>query len=143
MKHSEKKKRPQKTYDLFVQQEQGMVVVFTDGSCVENGTEAAEGGIGVFFPFGEFHNIATFYDPESWGPGPATNQKCEIGAVIVALERLRGDPRPVRIYTDSIYVANMWTKWFPVWRETHDTIVDRKNLALVARLMELLAEKDV
>ena len=74
---------------------------------------------------------------------PVTNQKCEIAAVVVALEALEEDPRPVRIYTDSVYVTNMWTKWFPVWKESPESVVERKNLALVNRLMTLFAAKDV
>jgi ribonuclease HI len=63
--------------------------------------------------------------------------------VIVALERLRSDTRPVCVYTDSIYVTNMWAKWFPVWKENPEVVMERKNLKLVTRLMELFAQKHV
>jgi ribonuclease HI len=50
-----------------------MVVVFTDGSCVDNGTPTAEGGIGVYFPFGDYHNISTHYDAQLCDGEPVTN----------------------------------------------------------------------
>ncbi|TEB20482.1 ribonuclease H-like protein [Coprinellus micaceus] len=99
----------------------GEMQVYTDGSSVGNGTNAARAGAGVFFGVGNRKNGSYRV------PGPEqTNNRGEIYAVYRAL--LSADPhKHLTIYTDSVYVINMLTEWAPEraaggWRVTNGDI---------------------
>lgn len=78
--------------------------VFTDGSCLNNGTANARAGIGIFFGVNNPRNIS-----RGLGQGE-TNNTAEVKAVLSAVEELnpelvRGDE--VTIYTDSTYAIKV------------------------------------
>ncbi len=54
-------------------------VVYTDGACRNNGKSRARAGYGVFFGYGNKHNVSERL------LGRATNQRAELFAVIVAM----------------------------------------------------------
>lgn len=90
-----------------------MLVVYTDGSCVDNGKPGARAGYGVWFADGDAHNVSARLH------GKQTNQRAELMAAIVALEQCR-KKRPdarVRMLTDSIYVATGMRSWILAWRK--------------------------
>ena len=63
----------------------GWVQVYTDGACLDNGTEAARAGVGVW-----------------WGPGHRTNNVAEIQAICLAItQAVHTNIRKLQINTDS------------------------------------------
>jgi len=88
------------------------LVVYTDGSCFNNGKANAKGGIGVYFydkcPF----NVSAPL------PGKQSNNRAELQAacqaLIIAREKKWG---PVQIRTDSGYVKQGITSWINTWKK--------------------------
>jgi ribonuclease HI len=76
------------------------ISVFTDGACPSNGQKNAIAGVGVWFGNEDPRNIS-----ERLPPGPQTNNRAELWAVIRALQSIPPNER-VEIYTDSTYVMN-------------------------------------
>ncbi len=87
-----------------------MTHVYTDGSTVDNGAATARGGCGVWFGENDPRNLSVPY------PGPATNQRCELYAVQLALE-VPNVTQPLTIYTDSKYVIGCITSWRHTWEQ--------------------------
>lgn len=83
------------------------IVVFTDGACSGN---PGPGGWGAVIAFPEGHI------KELGGQGDkVTNNQMELMATIKALAHLRAEPRPVILYTDSVYVIRGITQWIWGW----------------------------
>ncbi|MBK6616107.1 ribonuclease HI [Ottowia sp.] len=84
------------------------VAIYTDGSCIP--TNPGPGGWAAILVFGEQTKELT-----GCTPGPTTNQRMELTAVIEALRALN---RPCRIsvFTDSQYVQKGMTEWLPGWK---------------------------
>ncbi|XP_051167825.1 ribonuclease H1-like [Leptopilina boulardi] len=94
-----------------LEEDNGYVIVYTDGCCFNNGRSGAKAGIGVFFNDGHRLNVS---EPLT---GRATNQRAEIQAVIAACERaINEGVQLLQINTDSKYVVNCVTKWIHIWR---------------------------
>lgn len=99
---------------------QEMDYVFTDGSTFNNGKPNAVGGIGVFFGDRDRRNIS-----EPFLLKPITNNRCEIFAVIKAIENYaqglnirhpKFQKRNLIIYCDSMYTIDLITKWIHKWK---------------------------
>ena len=78
-----------------------MLVIYTDGSCSNNGYEGARAGYGIFFAPESPYNVS---EPL---PGPATNQRAEMFAALEAMRIVlaHGLVRKggvVQIHTDSM-----------------------------------------
>lgn len=90
----------------FTVDDNDYVEVYTDGSCINNGTKKARAGLGVYF--GEDHplNISA---PVS---GRATNNCGEIQAATKAIQIAHSmGVKKLAIKTDSQFVINSVTKW--------------------------------
>lgn len=94
------------------------IAVFVDGACSGNGQPWARAGMGVFFGPGSRHNITQSLDDG----GPQTNQRAEIRAAILALDRVkqlldlgRLDTDLVVVATDSAYLVGGITEWIYKW----------------------------
>ncbi|WP_035237594.1 ribonuclease HI [Desulfobacter vibrioformis] len=111
------------------------VMVYTDGGAIGN---PGPGGYGVVFETGE-----TF----SGGFNLTTNNRMELLAVIVALEALEGETRPICLHSDSRYVVNGITKnWAKAWKSRGWKKSDGKpamNPDLWQRLLDLLPGLDI
>ncbi|MCG8553251.1 MAG: ribonuclease HI [Desulfobacterales bacterium] len=111
------------------------VIVYTDGGAIGN---PGPGGYGVAFETGE-----TF----SGGFNLTTNNRMELLAVIVALESLGGETRPICLHSDSRYVVNGITKnWANAWKRRGWKKSDGSkamNPDLWQRLLDLLEDLDV
>ncbi|MCG8619510.1 MAG: ribonuclease HI [Desulfobacterales bacterium] len=82
------------------------VIVYTDGGAIGN---PGPGGYGVVFKDGEEY---------AGGYNLTTNNRMELMAVIVALEALQGEDRPIFLHSDSRYVLNGITKgWARGWQK--------------------------
>ena len=112
-----------------------MLRVYTDGSTSNNGQEGARGGVGVYFGAEDPRNISEPF-PES----DPTNQKCELLAIVRALEQI-GSDKPAVIVTDSKYAIGCLTQWCVRWRDNgFKTSAGKpvKNEALIRRGLTLL-----
>jgi ribonuclease HI len=73
-------------------------VVYADGSCSNNGTHTAAGGVGVFWGSGNQYNVSEKLC------GPQTNQRAEVVAACRALETaIEQNHKEVELRTDSSY----------------------------------------
>jgi len=95
----------------FLEDEDGYVHVYTDGSCEGNGTAKAVAGLGVYFGEGHALNIAK---PVS---ARATNNCGEIQASTLAIQ-LAGDcgVKKLCINTDSQFLIKSITTWITGWK---------------------------
>lgn len=85
------------------------IEIFTDGACSGN---PGKGGYGILMRVPEKGYQKTF----SEGFRFTTNNRMELMAVIVALEKLKAPETDVNIYTDSKYVADAINqKWIYGW----------------------------
>lgn len=91
-------------------------VVYTDGSCPDNGKRGTADAAGIGIWWGEGH-------PDNRGlpfphAAPYTNQRAELGAAMYALEQHKGrlaQGRRIVIYTDSMYTIDCLTKYIAGW----------------------------
>jgi ribonuclease HI/exonuclease III len=85
--------------------------VYTDGSCIDNGTPDAKCGAGIWRSVNSSANKAIRV------PGPSqSNQVGEIVAVIVALQDTPPEV-PITIRTDSLYVMDGVTRHLGAWED--------------------------
>ncbi len=98
--------------------EKKTIIVYTDGSCFNNGKKCATGGIGIHFPNGELDDLSLPLDNP-----PITNQRAELSAIHTALKYIRRElglvDKHVIIKTDSLYSINCLTKWVKGWIKNH------------------------
>ncbi|XP_014271766.1 ribonuclease H1 [Halyomorpha halys] len=96
----------------LVTNDDGFVVVYTDGACSQNGKTGAKAGIGVWFNDDHPLNVSAPVQ------GPATNNNAEIQAARVAITQagLAG-VRKLSIKTDSKFVINCITQWIHKWKK--------------------------
>ena len=94
--------------EVTAEGDNGVITVYTDGSCLGNGRSRAKGGIGVFFGFDDSRNVS-----EPFRDNP-TNQRAELAALIRALE-IVGETERVTIYTDSRYSIDCVLKFSRGW----------------------------
>ncbi|OJT01831.1 Transposon TX1 uncharacterized 149 kDa protein [Trametes pubescens] len=99
--------RPPRPFEV----EEEEVEVYTDGSCIANGTGEAVAGSGVWFgdtdPRNEGARVP--YDTQS-------NQTAEVYAIILAEQRV-APFAPLHFVSDSKYVVDGLTKYLPRWEE--------------------------
>jgi ribonuclease HI len=111
-------------------------LVFTDGSCLNNGQVGATAGIGVAIGLGtggsEDHQWSIPIDDTIDAHQKRTSQKAELLAALEGLRRIseaiedkelvrkkrhdKKDPTCWVIATDSVYVVKGVTEWLPVWK---------------------------
>ena len=83
------------------------VEIFTDGSCLGN---PGPGGIGILLRY-QGHEKTL-----SQGYFQTTNNRMELRAVIIALQRLK-EPCQVQLHSDSQYMKNGITQWIFSWKQ--------------------------
>ena len=88
------------------------ILIYTDGSCLGNGHKDARGGVGIYFPNGEYPNVS-----ERFTNRP-TNQRCELTAIYQSIlicndELLSGSK--IAIYTDSEYSIKCLKEYCKKW----------------------------
>ena len=103
------------------------VIIYTDGACSGN---PGPGGYGVVLMSGNHRKEI------SEGFRLTTNNRMELLAAIKGLEALKKQGTPVKLYTDSQYVANAVNKgWVFDWERKH--FKKKKNQDLWIRFLEL------
>ncbi len=95
------------------------VVIYTDGSSRGN---PGPGGYGIVMIEPKSNYIKEF----SCGYKKTTNNRMELMAVIVALEKIKAENQQVNIYTDSKYVVDGITSWVKGWKRRGWKKADKK-----------------
>lgn len=96
-------------------------ILYADGSCHNNGTPKARAGwAAVFFKEGEESNVRKEDYLTGLVPGPQTNNRAELSAVIAGLanliEKTQGTKICVTVKTDSEYITNaINNEWIHAW----------------------------
>jgi ribonuclease HI len=107
-----------------------VVEIFTDGACSGN---PGKGGYGIVMKVPE-KNYEKRY---SQGFRLTTNNRMELLAVIVALEKLKSSENDIHIFTDSKYVVDaIQKKWLQSWVKIG--FKNKKNPDLWKKIMPLL-----
>ena len=96
-------------------------LVYTDGSCLNNGKKNAIGAIGIYFSDNDTDNLGQVIDNDG---NKITNQTMELLACVQAL-KIIGDKikrneintKLIYVYTDSTYIINSMTKWYQKWEK--------------------------
>lgn len=90
------------------------IIVYTDGSCINNGRSGAVGGIGIHFPNSELKDLSKVFTL-----GCCTNQRTELFAILTAIRYIKQKfglkTYRVLIKTDSQYSIDCVTKWVYGW----------------------------
>ena len=103
--------------------------IYTDGSSIGN---PGPGGYGVIMEWDGKQYIKEFSD----GYRLTTNNRMELMAVIVALEKLKKQSMEVTIYSDSKYVIDsVQKKWVFNWEKK--AFKDKKNPDLWKRYLNI------
>lgn len=107
------------------------IEIYTDGACSGN---PGKGGYGIVMKV-----TAKNYEKHfSKGFRLTTNNRMELLAVIVALEKLKSTENDIHIYTDSKYVVDaIQKKWLQSWVKIG--FKNKKNPDLWRRILPLLA----
>jgi len=120
------------------------ILCYTDGSCLHNGTNHAKGAYAVYFPNGEFHNIAERFINKP------TNQRCELMAILKALRAFADGEttgaRKMTLYTDSEYSLKCITQYCKKWSHNGWLKADHKpieNRDIIQPLYELYSKPHV
>jgi ribonuclease HI len=104
-----------------------MIEIFTDGAAQGN---PGPGGYGAILRFGKHEKEL------SGGFRLTTNNRMELLAVIVALESIRKNDIPIKVVTDSQYVANAISKGW-LWNWEKKNFKDKANEDLWRRYIPL------
>ena len=127
-----------------LQPQKNTIVVFTDGSTINNGkrAEIVSGGVGVYFGKNDARNISKKVVAKK-----VTNNVCELMACILAIEQVilsqeSMDFTEIKIYSDSEYTINSIIKWADNWekngykKKVKGKMVDIKNTIYIKKLRE-------
>jgi ribonuclease HI len=111
------------------------VIIYTDGSSRGN---PGPGGYGIVMQKHGTNYIKEF----SEGYRKTTNNRMELLAVIVALEKLKKLKQKVHVYTDSKYVSeSVEKKWIIKWEKKG--FKNKKNPDLWVRFLKTFRKHDV
>lgn len=76
------------------------ICVYTDGSCLNNGSQSAQGGWSVVIE-NEVKQLRL-----SGRESATTNQRMELKAIIEGLKSIKATHKEIHVYTDSAYAKN-------------------------------------
>jgi len=114
------------------------ILVFTDGSCINNGQKNAKAGYGVYFPNKELNDIS-----EPFTILKITNQRAELFAIYKALKEITDKLQfnQITVYTDSLYSIKCVTLWIKSWEKNNWKTKNGKpvlNLDIIKSISEIL-----
>ena len=132
------------------------MIIFTDGSTINNGKKNAIGGIGVYIPKQETveewslsYSLLSTTNMQGYSI-KVTNQISELIAVILGIEKAieltQESKDTIYVYTDSKYVIECATTWCKSWiksdwKKSTGKLID--NLWLIYRLVQLTKKNPV
>ncbi len=92
-----------------------LIKVYTDGSCINNGKPGAAAGYGAYFGPDDPRNMSAVV-PSGDGLPPPTNQRAELLAIFKTLELMQNDSRALEIYCDTQYSIDCISSWIYGWK---------------------------
>ncbi len=103
-----------------------LIIIYTDGSSIGNGSKNATGGIGVYnetedIKYSQKIVYKTFNKP-------VTNNICELYAIQYAIDNYANPNKTLKIITDSLYCVNIFTKWAQNWKRNNWKKRDNKPI---------------
>ncbi len=113
-------------------------IVYTDGSCINNGYPNAEAGIGVYFGVNDSRNVSKKIDSNK-----KSNNIAELTAIITAYKILENEikeNKKIVIFSDSMYAIRCIT----IYGEKNEKVQWNKtipNIELVKEAYELFKNK--
>lgn len=117
-----------------IYKKQNTILVFTDGSTVNNGKVTARGGFSTYY-YTENKHLQNLLHPtgEPFFCYPITNNRCEMMAIIEGIRNIAkvvdfNKVYDVIILTDSEYIVNIFNKWLPVWKLKGYRKADNKEI---------------
>ncbi len=136
--NKKKPKKKNKTVNHEVDYPDGALIIYTDGGAINN---PGPGGYGAVI-LDDSQKVEL-----TGGFCMTTNNRMELTACIVALEKMEHERRPIVLYSDSKYVVNGITKgWAAGWRKRGWKKADGNeavNKDLWARLLNCIVSLDV
>ncbi len=93
------------------------IIVYSDGSCINNGKRNAYGGIGIYCENTK-ESISQKIVYQTFNK-PVTNNVCEMYAIKVAIDKYAKNDHVLKIITDSQYCYNTFTKWAKSWKKNN------------------------
>jgi ribonuclease HI len=127
----------------FDWQRDGVIYVWTDGSCAPNPGNA--GGWAYRMEFLKYIDEQRLrYETTSFGSRrePTTNNRMELIAVIEAMSAIKGTGRKVVIFSDSRYVVGGANRLFSFWKRAGWS-KPKVNGDLWLQLFDLCVKQDV
>lgn len=122
-----------------------MLLVFTDGSTINNGKKGAKGGVGVYIVETDITYEIKNEKEYSENIKNPTNQKCELLAIKRALtildEEFNSYKGSIMLYSDSMYSINCLTKWYKSWKNNgwkNTKGKDVKNKEIIQEILEII-----
>ena len=107
------------------------IVLYTDGACSGN---PGAGGYAAILRYGEREKVL------SGGEAQTTNNRMELMAVIVGLEKIK-EPCQVDVFSDSAYVVNAFLQgWIESWLEKGWKTAGKKEVQNVDLWKRLLVQ---
>lgn len=120
------------------------VIIYADGSTLNNGSNDASSGIGIYYgendPRNSSISLAKYINDI-----PTTSQRAELMAIKIALNQILAN-WSLHVYTirsDSLYAINCITKWQDTWETTGHTTTKNEpvqNRDLINDCLSLLEE---
>ena len=136
---------------VVVIEENREIVVYTDGSAINNGSVKATGGSGVFFGDGDPRNISKKILRIGNDEAKVTNNICELFAVKLAIEKIiETEPTTkglrIVIFTDSEYIVKSVIQYSKAWEKNgykNKRGQPIKNMALMKNVIDLYKKYNV
>jgi len=91
------------------------ITIYTDGSCVGNGTDTATGGWSAVLDNSKIQMRISSGETSSLTIA-VTSSRMEMQAVIEGLKAVKNKEATIRLYTDSTYVKDGATRWLQGWK---------------------------
>lgn len=122
------------------------MVIYTDGSCKNNGSTNSYGGYAVVAMDG--NKVLKAYANYSEN---TTNNREEMKAIIYAIENFGTDKnedflQPIIVYSDSMYCINTFSQWMFSWEKNNwkrPRGQSVENLDLVQQYFNLQIDKEI
>lgn len=110
---------------------QRIISIYTDGSCLNNGSDSAPGGWAA---------VLESRDKQlriSGHKTPTTNNQMELQAILEGLKAIKDDGQHIQIHTDSAYALNGCRTWRHNWKAKGWRRANRKPVENLSLWVEL------
>ena len=111
-------------------------IIYTDGSCPNNGTSKAKAGIGIHFS--ERNPIILKDVSQELDIQNPSNNVAELYAIYYSLKLLKKNKidLPIELFTDSSYCRSILIEWYQKW-VNNNLLGNKKNLPLIKKTYDL------